>query len=547
MTKLPLLSVEDLSVEFTTDNSIVRAVNSSNFDLMYGETLGIVGESGSGKTVTALALMGLLGKNSSRVTSGKAWFEHPKFGRIDLLSMTKERLQSTRGRHISMIFQEPMTSLNPVQRCGAQVEEVLIWHGQSGKKGAKPKVLSLFEEVRLPNPERIYTAYPHELSGGQRQRVMIAIAIACNPTLLIADEPTTALDASVQDSILELLLFLQKKFGMAIIFITHDLEVVSRVAANVAVMQKGNIVEKGAVDNIFNNPTHNYTRALLACRPSEKNSPIRLPTVADFINNKIGFEPRKSHPISRGFNDSAAIPILEIKDLVTRFVTKRSIFGTPLKHFEALRSVSLRVYPGETLGLVGESGCGKTTLGRSIMRLVEPSMGKMIYKGTDLMAMTPAELRKFRSKLQIVFQDPYSSLTPGMAVGNAILEPMRVHGLLGNDRQRTEKIQHLLERVGLDAKHFNRYPHEFSGGQRQRVAIARALALEPEFLICDEPVSALDVSVQAQVLNLLNDLKDDFGLTYIFISHDKAVVKYMSDRIVLMENGKVVSEVQVQT
>ncbi len=543
MTKSPLLSVEDFSVEFTTDEGVVRAVNSSSFELMPGETLGIVGESGSGKSVTALALMGLLGKNNSRITNGKAWFEHPQFGRVDLLSMTQKNMQSTRGRHLTMIFQEPMTSLNPVQKCGTQVEEVLVWHKLSTQKEAKNKVFSLFEEVRLPNPERVYKAYPHELSGGQRQRVMIAMAIACKPTLLIADEPTTALDASVQESILDLMMHLQKKFGMAIIFITHDLEVVSRVASKVAVMLKGNIVEKGTVNQIFNNPTHNYTRALLACRPSEKNNPRRLPTITDFINNQVDFASTDVEQKGQNRNKTSSVPILVINDLVVRFVTRRNFFGTPLQHFEAVRNVTLKVFGGETLGLVGESGCGKTTLARSIMRLVEPSQGKMIYKGKDLMALTPAELKKFRSMLQLVFQDPYSSLTPGLAVGNAILEPMKVHGILANDRQRIEKIYHLLQRVGLEMKHYKRYPHEFSGGQRQRIAIARALALDPEFLICDEAVSALDVSVQAQVLNLLNDLKDDFGLTYIFISHDKAVVKYMSDRILSMENGLIVSEV----
>jgi peptide/nickel transport system ATP-binding protein len=538
-----LLTVENLSVEFTTDEGVVKAVNGSCFELFASETIGIVGESGSGKSVTALALIGLLSKNKSRVTSGKAWFEHPELGKVDLLSLTEKQMQSTRGKHLAMIFQEPMTSLNPVQRCGAQVEEVLLWHKQSSPAEAKKKVLALFEEVRLPNPERIFKAYPHELSGGQRQRVMIAMAMACNPALLIADEPTTALDASVQESILELMTHLQKKFGMAIIFITHDLEVVSRVATKVAVMLKGDIVENGTVNQIFSNPTHPYTQALLACRPSDDYSPHRLPTISDFIKNeKETFSDKNLESKKSNKGIYATAPILEINDLVTRFVTKRSFFGTPIEHFEAVKEVSLKVYKGETLGLVGESGCGKTTLGRTIMRLVEPSAGKMIYNGKDIAMLTPYELKKFRPKLQIVFQDPYSSLTPGMAVGKAILEPMKVHGILENDRLRNEKIYQLLNRVGLEKKHYLRYPHEFSGGQRQRIAIARALALDPEFVICDEAVSALDVSVQAQVLNLLNDLKDDFGLTYIFISHDKAVVKYMSDRIISMEKGRVVSE-----
>jgi len=542
MTKPPLLSVENLSVEFSTDEGVVNAVKNSSFQLQPGETLGIVGESGSGKSVTALALMGLLSKNNSRVTSGRAWFEHPDFGNVDLLTLTGKQFQSTRGKHVTMIFQEPMTSLNPVQRCGQQVEEVILWHKQSTPVEAKKKVISLFEEVRLPNPERIYKSYPHELSGGQRQRVMIAMAVACNPALLIADEPTTALDASVQESILELILHLQKKFGMAVIFITHDLEVVSRVASKVAVMLQGNIVENDDVNNIFRRPSHPYTRALLACRPSDAHRPHRLPTISDFINNKeqTNSHEQKPHKARKKIID--AVPILEINNLVTKFVTKRSFFGAPTEHFEAVRQVSLKVYMGETLGLVGESGCGKTTLGRSILRLVEPSEGRMYYKGTDIAALTPSELKSFRPKLQIVFQDPYSSLTPGFAVGKAILEPMKAHGILASDNQRNEKIFYLLEKVGLEKEHYWRYPHEFSGGQRQRIAIARALALEPEFVICDEAVSALDVSVQAQVLNLLNDLKDDFGLTYIFISHDKEVVKYMSDRIISMEKGKIISE-----
>lgn len=540
----PLLRVENLSVEFKTDQGIVRAVSHVSFDLMYRQTLGIVGESGSGKSVTALAIMGLLSKSTAKITSGHIWFDHPDTGPTDLLSLSEHGLQKIRGRHMGIIFQEPMTSLNPVKRCGEQTGEVLLWHKQASATQARKRVLKLFEEVMLPDPERVFKSFPHMLSGGQRQRVMIAMAMACNPCLLIADEPTTALDVTVQKSILELMKQLQQSYGMSVIFITHDLGVVASMANKAAVMLQGEVVEQGSVNHIFKNPKHPYTAALIACRPGTGNRALRLPVVDDFIKSGPNFREIVTESAdmrqSRHQNIYSKEPLLEVNQLSTSFVTRRNIFGKPLDRHHAVDQINFSVFEGETLGLVGESGCGKTTLGRSIMRLVEPSAGNALYRGKDLRLLTQAELQKFRRKIQIIFQDPYSSLTPGLAIGKAIMEPMQVHGLHGNHRQRKTKTIEILEKVGLEEKHFNRFPHEFSGGQRQRIAIARALALDPEFIICDEAVSALDVSVQAQVLNLLNGLKESFGLTYIFISHDLSVVKYMADRIMVMKMGKLI-------
>lgn len=543
----PLLSVNDLSVEFITEEGIVKAIEGVDFELQHGELMALVGESGSGKSVTALSVIRLLSRSTSRITSGEVWFQHPEHGKVDLLKLSDAKMQQLRGRYISMIFQEPMTSLNPVKRCGVQVMESLLWHGLADYRQARRRTLELFEEVRLPDPSGALVAWPHELSGGQKQRVMIAMAMACKPSLLIADEPTTALDVTVQKSILELIRMLQDKYGMSVLFISHDLGVVKQIAAKAAVMRKGKIVEHAAVNDLFTKPHHPYTKALIACRPPLDSRPERLAVVEDFLHEDVFVEKKVPAVHDQSDADGAPLPtigkddlpLLEVKNLRTYYVTKNSLWGRPLRHFKAVEDVSFSVYRGETLGLVGESGCGKTTLGRTILRLLNPYAGHILFKGKDITRMPDSALRKLRPKIQIIFQDPYASLTPGLSVGNAIMEPMRVHKVMKSNKARRQRIIELLEKVGLEEKHYHRYPHEFSGGQRQRICIARALALEPEFIVCDESVSALDVSVQAQVLNLLNDLKKEFGLTYIFISHDLSVVKYMSDRIIVMKNGRI--------
>jgi peptide/nickel transport system ATP-binding protein len=464
-------------------------------------------------------------------------------------------MRQYRGNEIAMIFQEPMTSLNPVFTCGDQVMEAIMLHQSISKSDAKNLTIQLFEQVQLPDPERIFSTYPHQISGGQKQRVMIAMAMSCQPSVLVADEPTTALDVTVQKTILELMQDLQKEHDMGILFITHDLGVIAELADKVVVMYKGNIVEQGSVWDIFNNPKHPYTKGLLACRPPLDKRYTFLPTVGDFMQtndkgenvaNDISVEEfTKDLVVSKSTRDKmqeelfSQEPLLQISNLKTYFPIRNGFFGGITDYVKAVDDISFDVYPGETLGLVGESGCGKTTTGRTILRLNEPTAGQMLYKGKDIATFNEKELREFRKEVQIIFQDPYSSLNPRMTIGNAIMEPMQVHGILGNDEERKQRVEELLEKVSLGAEYFNRYPHEFSGGQRQRIGIARALAVNPKFIICDESVSALDVSVQAQVLNLLNDLKKEFGLTYIFISHDLSVVKYMSDRMVVMQNGKI--------
>ncbi|MBW6491323.1 MAG: ABC transporter ATP-binding protein [Lentimicrobium sp.] len=543
--KDPILKVNNLSISFLNEIEWVTVVDDVSFSLNRKETLGIVGESGSGKSVTSLAVMQLLPRGYSRIHSGEIIFSGADQELVKLHNLPEKIMRNIRGRTISMIFQEPMTSLNPVMRCGKQITESVKFHlGYSNAK-AKSYVMELLSEVMLPDPQRIFRSYPHQLSGGQKQRVMIAMAIACRPEILIADEPTTALDVTVQKNILRLLKSIQKKFDMSLIFISHDLGVISEIADTVVVMNKGKIVEQGTVKNVFQNPQHPYTQGLIACRPPLDRRLKRLPVISDFTNNHlhdirdaaiISHEERLIHH-QKLYQGN---PILVVENLKVHFNSRKSLFNRKSQVFKAVDDVSFRVFRGETLGLVGESGCGKTTLGRALLRLTEPNGGQVIYNDREITRLNPETLRRMRRRIQIVFQDPYSSLNPRITVGEAIMEPMIVHGLESSGRERKKKVMRLLGRVGLEESSYDRFPHQFSGGQRQRISIARALAVDPEFIICDESVSALDVSVQAQVLNLLNDLKRDFGFTYIFISHDLSVVRFMSDRIMVMRNGKIV-------
>jgi peptide/nickel transport system ATP-binding protein len=550
-----LLEIKNLVTEFSTDGNVMKAVNDVSFTLNRGETIGIVGESGSGKSVTSLSVMRLIPNPPGRIAGGEILFHKKDGSTTDLVHLEEKKMRSIRGNDIAMIFQEPMTSLNPVFTCGDQVMEAILLHQKVSKKEAKEKTIALFKEVQLPRPEAIFDQYPHQISGGQKQRVMIAMAMSCNPSILIADEPTTALDVTVQQTILDLMLKLQREHDMGIMFITHDLGVIAELADKVVVMYKGKIVEQGPVLDIFSNPQHPYTKGLLACRPPLDVRLKRLPIVSDFMKvdesgNIEEIEQSVTEATEKEIqteaertkdheNMYAKEPVLQIKNLKTYFPLKKNFFGKVTEEVKAVDDVTFDVYPGETLGLVGESGCGKTTLGRTVLRLVDPTDGEVIFKGKPLHSMSTDELRDVRKDIQIIFQDPYSSLNPRITVGEAILEPMKVHKLYANEKERKEKVMELLVRVGLMKEHFYRYPHEFSGGQRQRICIARALALRPQFIICDESVSALDVSVQAQVLNLLNELKRDFDFTYIFISHDLSVVKFMSDRMVVMNKGVV--------
>lgn len=541
-----LLQIKNLSVDFITENprlndpvgqETTHAVKNISFEVNRNEIVALVGESGSGKTVTSLSILQLLPSPPANYSSGEIIFNDGVS--INLLKLRPAELKQIRGNKIAMIFQEPMTSLNPVFTCGSQVMEAILQHKKIPSAEAKEKTIEWFSKVKLPSPETIFNRYPHQLSGGQKQRVMIAMALCCEPALLICDEPTTALDVTVQKTILNLIKELQQEISMGVIFITHDLGVVAEIADRAMIMYKGEIVEQNTVQQIFTDASHPYTKGLIACRPSFHKKGERLPVVADFLDEK---KQTKLPPNGNDLNikrDSKNHLLLEVKNLSVYFPTKKNFLGKTLGYIKAVDDVSFEVYKGETLGLVGESGCGKTTLGRTLLRLIEPTSGKIIFNGTDLSAVPADQLKAFRKEMQIVFQDPYSSLNPRLSIGSAITETMRVHHLLKNEAQRKDKAIELLEKVNLDSKYFNRYPHEFSGGQRQRIVIARALALNPSFMVCDESVSALDVSVQAQVLNLLNDLKKQFDYTILFISHDLSVVRYMSDRILVMYKGKI--------
>ncbi len=534
----PLLSVKNLTVQFGHEKMMTPAVHQISFDIPRAKTLGLVGESGSGKSVTSLSIMGLLPQNSILPIQGEIIFENK-----NLLTLPEKEMRKIRGNKISMIFQEPMTSLNPVFTVGYQIVEALRLHQNMNKKQAWLKATDLLDQVGIPDPHKRVTSYPHEMSGGQRQRVMIAMAIACEPDLLIADEPTTALDVTIQKQILELLMKLQAEYKMSLLFITHDLGVIANMAHEIAVMYRGEIVEKATTQEIFQNPKHPYTKGLLACRPSLNKNYARLATLKDFMDDEG--RPKTFNFDSLGEKKEKVIstnqvPLLSLKNLTKHYPLKTNFWGQTQEWVKAVDGVSFDVYKGQTLGLVGESGCGKTTLGRALLRLIEPTSGNIIYNGTDLTSLNSNEMRKMRRKMQIIFQDPYGSLNPRMTVGSAIIEPMVIHNLGETKKARLEKAIYLLEKVGLSSDHLNRYPHEFSGGQRQRVSIARALAVEPEFIICDESVSALDVSIQAQILNLLKDLQVEFDLTYIFISHDLAVVKFIADVVAVMNSGKIV-------
>jgi peptide/nickel transport system ATP-binding protein len=536
---MSLLSIEDLHIVFESETNKTTALNHVSIEIPEGKTIGLVGESGSGKSVTALAIMKLLPTPPAQIHSGKILFQ----GR-DLLGLGDAELRKIRGNQISMIFQEPMTSLNPVFTVGFQISEVLQLHMGLNRKQAWARSIELLDQVGIPKPAQKVHAYPHEMSGGQKQRVMIAMAIACNPKLLIADEPTTALDVTIQKQVLDLLAKLKEEYKMSMLFITHDLGVIADIADEVVVMYRGNIVEKNNTKSLFKAPQHPYTKGLLACRPSLDSHPRRLVTVSDFMTEdgkEKAHVPKfeASEKETRIIGESNPV-ILDVRNLKKHFPIRGGLFGGVKDWVKAVDDVSLQVRKGRTLGLVGESGCGKTTLGRCLLRLIEPTAGEILYKGTNLTSLSSEEMRKIRRKLQIIFQDPYASLNPRMTVGDAIIEPMNIHKLGENAKERKAMAEDLMKRVGLEPKHLVRYPHEFSGGQRQRICIARALAVKPEFIICDESVSALDVSIQAQILNLLLDLQEEFGLTYVFISHDLAVVKFIADEVAVMYGGKIV-------
>jgi peptide/nickel transport system ATP-binding protein len=535
---MPLLNIENLSVDFIKENEVTNAVNQISLEIERGEIVALVGESGSGKSVTSLSVLQLLPVPPARYSGSIIFYENESA--INLLNLPARELQNIRGNSIAMIFQEPMTSLNPVMSCGKQIVEAIQLHKKVSFHEAKDQTLKWFYKVKLPFPEQIFNRYPHQLSGGQKQRVMIAMAMCCNPSLLICDEPTTALDVTVQKTILELIKEIQQEENIGVLFITHDLGIVAEIADRVAIIYKGEILEQDKTDVVFKDPKHPYTKALLACRPALHPKGVRLPVVSDFMekdttvaNSQVSVTPIHINEIID--NDV----LVKVENISVHFPTKKNLFGKSLLFTKAVDDVSLQIHRGETLGLVGESGCGKTTLGRTLLRLIEPTGGKIFIQGNDITALSTKQLSQLRQEVQLVFQDPYSSLNPRLTVGAAIAEPMQVFRAMSS-KERNKKIVDLLDKVNLPKAYLKRYPHEFSGGQRQRIVIARALALDPTLLVCDESVSALDVSVQAQVLNLLNDLKKDLALTILFITHDLSIVRYMSDRIAVMKAGKLI-------
>ena len=528
----PLLSVRNLRVNFRLDKATTfEAVKGISFDVPRNATVALVGESGSGKSVTSLSILGLLPPENATVLPGSEIV----YGGRNLALLGQDELRKLRGADISMIFQEPMTSLNPVFTVGFQLTEVLRMHMGMRPAEARKRAVALLAEVGIPDPDFKINAYPSQMSGGQQQRVMIAMAIACEPKLLIADEPTTALDVTIQKQILDLIAALQKKRQMSVLFITHDLAVVGEIADYVVVMRNGEIREQGPAKAVFENPQDAYTKALLLCRPRLDRRPVRLPVIEDFMDGQgkaMHLTERK-----RGIDRGDPI-ILDVRHLGKDFYSREGLFGR--RKFEAVKDVSFRLPKGKTLGLVGESGSGKTTVGLTLMRLHEATTGEALFEGKDILAMSPRQFMAYKRRIQIIFQNPYASLNPRMIVGQILTEPMQIHGIGSSAQDRTELAFELLQKVGLPEVSFYKYPHEFSGGQRQRIAIARCLTLKPDILICDESVSALDVSVQAQVLNLLQDLQDEYRLSYIFISHDLAVVKHISDEIMVMNQGAIV-------
>ncbi|MDD2195854.1 MAG: ABC transporter ATP-binding protein [Bacteroidales bacterium] len=533
-----MLSIENLSIAFNQET----VLKNLSFTISKGESVGIVGESGSGKSITALSIMGLL-PQSAKITTGKIILKYNNQQQIDLVRANSEQHRKVRGKIVSMIFQEPMTSLNPSMRCGEQVVEALILHNSLKTSEAKQKCITLFEEMMLPNPLKVFTSYPHQLSGGQKQRVMIAMALAGNPLLLIADEPTTALDVTVQQEIIGLLKRIVSQRSMSLIFISHDLGVVKEISERLIVLKDGEMVEIGQTSTLLSNPKHNYTKGLIKCRPPMDSRPFRLHTIQDFVD-KNDWLPSQDKAAENITNTQNLIPtgdpLLHISNLSVSYITKKNFWGNPKEQFFAVNNLNVDLYPNETLGLVGESGCGKTTLGRAILGLTPIANGEILYKGNSLINMTRSEIKQFRQEVQLVFQDPFSSLNPRHTIGQMLMEPIKFYNLASGQKALRQRAMEMLEMVSMPTDSFYRYPHEFSGGQRQRIAIARALTVNPKVLVCDEMVSALDVSIQAHILNLLNRLKRDLNLTYLFISHDLTVVKYMSNRILVMYKGEIV-------